>query len=310
MPKLAVSRSIVIQTPIDKVKESLSDFRQWPKWSPWLIMEPQAKLDFSENQGQVGASYSWHGEMTGEGNMVLNAVSTEKLEMDLQFIKPFKSQAKVFFDLQSLDNDSTKVSWIMDSKLPFFMFWMVKRFEAFIGMDYERGLKMLRDYLETGSVPSRIKINGESTLAGASFFGLENACSLDKLASVMTKDFNQLHEFVTSNNLPVESVPFTFYNTFDFVKRQTEFVIGFPYDKSIELKPGFIRGEYPQQKVLKITHTGKYEHLGNAWATAMTYCRTHKLKTKKKPMGFEFYVSDPQTTAEDELITEVLIPLR
>ncbi len=310
MPKLDVSRSIVIQSPIKTVRDSLSDYKQWPKWSPWLIMEPEAELTFSESQGQAGSSYAWQGKITGEGNMVLKSVSTEKLEMDLQFIKPFKSQAKVFFHLQPLDNDSTKVTWIMDSKLPFFMFWMVRSFEAYIGMDYERGLKMLKDYLETGAVPSKIDIHGETTLKGSSYFGLSNECSLEKIDSEMTRDFEKLYEFIEANNLPKEIPPFTLYNSFDLVKRHTDYVVGYPHNDSIELKPNLFKDDYSEQKVFKVTHIGRYDHLANAWSAAISYCRANKIKIKKKPVGFEFYINDPETTPEAELITEVLIPLR
>ena len=52
----------------------------------------------------------------------------------------------------------------MKSQLPFFLFWMVKKMKVYIGMDYERGLKMLKDYLETGLVPSAIKIDPNSKI--------------------------------------------------------------------------------------------------------------------------------------------------
>ena len=35
----------------------------------------------------------------------------------------------------------------MRGALPWFLFWMRPAMETFIGMDYERGLKMLKDWL-------------------------------------------------------------------------------------------------------------------------------------------------------------------
>lgn len=110
MPKLDVIRSITINAPIEKIKQSLTDFQQWPVWSPWLIMERDTELTFSKKQHQVGAAYNWKGKLTGEGGMVLKSISTNSLEMDLAFIKPFKSEAKVFFDLDPIDDKSTHLS--------------------------------------------------------------------------------------------------------------------------------------------------------------------------------------------------------
>ena len=160
MPAYHVSRSIIINLPIEKVRDSLIDFRQWPTWSPWLIMEPESKLTYSTNQSVVSAGYDWEGELTGKGVMKLLQIADDKLDMDLQFIKPFKSSAKVTFELEEPRKNVTKVTWNMYSKLPFFLFWMVNKIKIYIGMDFERGLKMLKDFLETGAVPSAVKIEG------------------------------------------------------------------------------------------------------------------------------------------------------
>jgi len=66
-----VGRSIVVDKPLLEVRDSLKDFKAWPRWSPWLIMEPDATLTYTQRQrqGQVGASYGWSGTLVGVGNM-------------------------------------------------------------------------------------------------------------------------------------------------------------------------------------------------------------------------------------------------
>ena len=75
--------------------------------------------------------------------------------MDLTFLKPWKSQAKVAFYLKE-EGASTQVRWTIDSGIPFFLFWMKKQMEIFVGMDYDRGLTMLKDLVETGSSNSTL----------------------------------------------------------------------------------------------------------------------------------------------------------
>ena len=57
-------------------------------------------------------------------------------------------------------------------------------------------------------------------------------------------------------------------------------------------------------------HKGGYEHLGNAWMTAINFARHKKIRTLPQPVGYEFYPNDPTLTPREELITEIYMPLR
>lgn len=161
MSKYKVERSIVIAYPKKKVLESLKDFSQWPHWSPWLKLEPDAKVCFSDNMGEEGSNYTWDGEQIGIGSMALVEVAENALEMHILFIKPHKSQAKVFFILEE-EAEGTKVTWKMFFYLPWYMFFMARKMEDHLGRDYERGLVMLKSYLETGTVPSEVQLDNGS----------------------------------------------------------------------------------------------------------------------------------------------------
>ena len=63
-------------------------------------------------------------------------------------------------------------------------------------------------------------------------------------------------------------------------------------------------------RALKVIHKGSYNHLGNGWSTAMAHQRYKKLRPLKAQCPFEFYPNDPGTTPEDELVTEIFIPVR
>ncbi len=165
MPKMTILRSQEIDRPIASVFEVVRDFHQWPKWSPWLIADPDCKLEARNDW------YSWEGEICGAGRMdVVGEVENESITYDLQFLKPWKSRADVKITL-TRKKEKTEVTWTMDGSLPFFMFWMKKAMACFIGMDYERGLLMLKDLLEKGEVPSRLNFRGQERLKDLS--GLE-----------------------------------------------------------------------------------------------------------------------------------------
>jgi len=48
MPKIPVSKTQVIASPIEKVFEVLSDVHSCLDWSPWLIVDPDCTVGCSE----------------------------------------------------------------------------------------------------------------------------------------------------------------------------------------------------------------------------------------------------------------------
>ena len=309
MPSYHVERSIVIDKPLLEVRDSLKNFKAWPRWSPWLVMEPDATLTYTQRQGQVGASYGWSGMLVGAGSMELLTVHDDLLEMEINFVKPFKSRADVAFKLQEVEA-GTEVSWVMNSALPFFLFWMRSKMETFIGMDYERGLGMLKVYLETGSVPSYSIIEGVVMLPEQTYIGIPNQCTLNELGVVMKKDFETLYDFMKENDISMDGVPFCIYNRFDIFRKEAEYIACIPVKKELSLPQGWVKGKVLPQEALKTIHRGAYLYLGNAWMTAMNYARIKKMKTGKMPVGYEFYPNNPYDTAEEDLLTEIYLPLR
>ena len=146
-----VQRSIVIEEPAESIFSMVSDFNTWQSWSPWLSQEPECPVEIMGVPGNSGHRQSWSGKKIGSGHIELTrAVSGQSLEYDLFFIKPWKSQSKASF-LFSQEDQSTRVIWSMEGTLPIFLFFMKKKMSAMIGKDYERGLVMLKEQLESQS---------------------------------------------------------------------------------------------------------------------------------------------------------------
>ncbi|MEQ9403627.1 MAG: SRPBCC family protein [Cyclobacteriaceae bacterium] len=302
MPKFNVSKSITIDSPAEKVFEVLSNFNKWKPWSPWLITEPDAKVIVSEDS----KSYEWEGKRTGSGNMsITNEEVGKSLDIDLNFLKPWKSSSKVRFELES-EGEATKVSWLMDSSLPFFMFWMKKMMIAFIGMDYERGLNMLKEYVETGEVSSKLEFKGESDFPGGKYIGIRTSCEMSQMGEQMKSDFGKLKEYLDQHEGLTDGIAFSIYHKWDMVKGMVEYTGGCEV-KSMpeEIPAGFIKGEIPATKIYTVSHIGPYNYLGNAWSALYAMHRAKEFRHKKDIHPFEVYVSDPQNTSEKELITDI-----
>ncbi|MEM7552083.1 MAG: SRPBCC family protein [Bacteroidota bacterium] len=302
MPKMHVKKSIVIDSPVEAIYSKLNDFNHWHPWSPWLIMEPEAKVDVAED----AKYYSWDGKIVGSGNMkVLEEKENQLITYDLSFLKPWKSRADVKFELEPA-GDKTQVSWYMDSSLPWFMFWMKKMMIAFIGMDYQRGLNMLKDYVEDGEVHSKLEFIGLDTYPGCTYVAIKTACSMDEIGTKMSADFDKLWSFMEDKKDIVAGEPFSIYHKWDMVKGKVSYTSGVPV-KSVpdNLPDGIISGKIPETKVYKLKHTGANEHLGNAWSTMYNYQRNKVFKKSSKTHPFETYGNAPGEVPDNELITTV-----
>jgi len=120
MTKIDVEATIEICAPAEKIRHALIDFNTWPIWSPWLYIEPETQVTYRGEVGQAGHGYDWVGKKTGAGSMTLLSSTDCHIACDLQFLKPFKSEAKVAFDIQAIDDGQSRVTWSMKSSLPFY----------------------------------------------------------------------------------------------------------------------------------------------------------------------------------------------
>jgi effector-binding domain-containing protein len=309
MPAYHVQRSVRINADDSKVRPAIEDFNEWPKWSPWLCMEPTARISVFGTPGQTDHGYDWDGELVGAGSMRIASVGQGKQHMDLAFLRPFKSKAKVMFEIKPIGDAQTEVTWHMDGKMPFFLFFMIGMMKAMIGMDFARGLKMLKEYVETGSVKSKIEIAGIVDVPNIHYLGVEAHCTMDEIGDSMGKTMPAVHKCVVENHIETVGPPGSLYHDVD-LKRQTFHYTSIVQTKSPTKLGGVETGTIAPCKALKVIHTGSYDHLGNAWSTAMAYQRYKKLKPLKSQCSFEFYSNDPDNTPAEDLITEIFVPIR
>lgn len=307
-----VQRSVSIAKPISDVFNVIADFNTWPKWSPWLCQEPDCPFDVSGEPGNTGHAQQWNGKRIGSGEMLIEEINQSKnIQYELRFLKPWKSKSKVIFNL-SQEGDLTKVSWIMHGSLPIFMFFMKKMMTSLVGSDYERGLSMLKDYIETGEVLSDIKIKGKIPCDGFYYLGKRRTCKTADVGTFMEQDFGVLKKLLDENKVPTPDLIFSFYHQYDFVKLQCEYTSGFGYKS----KPDFDQvanletGEMPQHQALNVLYTGSYRHLGNGWMTLYGLLRAEKEKQSKSLPMYEIYRNMPGEVEEKDLLTDIFMPVK
>ena len=308
MPKYSVARSITIQSDARTVFEKVADFGTWTTWSPWLCAEPDAKVTVSENSNSIGSGYSWEGDITGAGEIEhVRLDPGQHIEDEIRFLKPFKSTSRVSFDFQP-SGAGTEVTWRMDGALPWFMFWMKPMMESFIGMDYDRGLSMMKEWIETGGILSDTQNKGIQSVGPIAMAGVRTTCDFRKIAASMESDVAKARHEFERHGVSTDNGSISVYHNFNVKKQLMDYTCGFVVERPVDL-PGINYWEIGNVQALRVDHVGSYSNLGNAWNAANMIARAKKLK-QSKAGAFELYRNEPSDTEPANLVTEIYLPLK
>lgn len=307
MAKMHVENSVLIDSQKDKVLATLKDMSRWQEWSPWMILEPEAKVKVAAD----ARSYSWEGDRIGSGEMkILKEDAGQSIDYDLIFLKPWKSKAKVRLELKEREG-KTHVNWIMDSSLPFFLFWMKKMMQGLIRADFGRGLLLLKDLMEDGEVHSKLSFEGFQEFDGCDYVAIKRATTMENVGMDMSNDFEKLNKWAEDHKENVAGEPFSIYHKYDFANGNVVYTSGWPVKEIPESVPeGFVIGKIPKTKVNVVAHTGSYRHLGNPWSAQYSMHRSKAFKVRKGIHPFETYQNMPGEVPENELKTKILFPCK
>jgi hypothetical protein len=124
----------------------LIDFHRWREWSPWEDIDPALSRTYSGPDAGVGAVYEWAGNRkAGQGRMeITEAQEPSRVEIALQFLKPFKSRSTTTFELVERDGE-TQVTWRMVGPKTFMtrIMGVFMSMDKMVGRDFEKGLSRL-----------------------------------------------------------------------------------------------------------------------------------------------------------------------
>ena len=118
--KYSIQKEIVINKSAAETFGKVADFNNYRAWNPWQKSEPTAKYKISGNPSSIGHKYDWEGKKIGSGSLTVKSLSQDKnIELDLEFIKPWKTMAEDNWKFEDLKNGSTKVIWHNTGELPY-----------------------------------------------------------------------------------------------------------------------------------------------------------------------------------------------
>lgn len=311
--KYQVEKSIVIHSDLASVRQWVADFNAWSCWSPWNVLEPGCPVTLVGEPAEIGHSMEWDGQVIGAGKNTLSHVNDTELVNALEFYRPWKGKATATFKFEALGTDEspqTQVTWTLDASLPFFLFFMVKMMKNWVGMDYERGLKMLKAMIEEGSIGCETLNEGITDYQGFSYKGIQRTCTIDEMPEQMKKDFEKLVDDIVIKGGKQAMHWVTIYPKFD-IKNGIATYIAAVSDENladISLDSSYVSGSIKSSQAYEIKHNGTYEMLGNAWSMGMMNLQAKKLKGSGYP--FEQYWNSPAEVEPKDLKTSIYFPVK
>jgi effector-binding domain-containing protein len=318
LPKqVHIERSITVDRPATMMFELLNGYRYYDEWSPWADRDPNAEFIISGPDSGVGARLSWIGDpqLVGSGwQEIVVSRPYELINIKLDF--DAQGVADTGFRLVS-QGDATKITWFFDSDLTkgvnyldsFLARYFGLLFDRWVGGDYEQGLANLKQYAESLPVSdfSQIEIGPVAVMAQDILF-VTSSSSQDPadIAVAMAAAYAEISAFMIKEGIKMTGQPMAITRAWE--EGSYQFDAAIPVDVvPIELTGNINSGQSPSGPAVRAVHYGAYDQMMPTYERLAAYMLAHGLSQGK--VSWEHYISDPGSTAQQDMITHIYIML-
>lgn len=310
-----LEREIQIDAPPSTVFTIVNGYGRLHDWSPWTQIDPENTVDTFTGPAQgVGAKHTWQSDHPNVGNgsqEIIESTPYTSVKNYLDFGP--QGDATSFFTLTPKD-DGTHVVWGFDTE--FGMDIMGRYFglmmEKFIGTPYEEGLANLKALAE--GMPSAdfsdldVEVTEVEPMTMAYFEGTSTQ-QTEQVSEDLASAYAQVVGFIESQGLTPSGPPLTVNHLWE--DNVYEFQAGMPIAEAPEEA---VAADSPVQigttyggKAVRAVHRGSYDSMPETYEKLMAYMAAHGYEYSGSP--WDIWISDPETTPEEDLITHIHFPL-
>ena len=145
-----IERSIIINKPVADVFNYVAHIKNQVNYNIWVQADPNLKQEFIGTDGTVGFINTWNGNnKAGEGRQeITNIIPNERVDLQLQFIRPFKSTMLGSTLTQNVQGNSTRVTSIVSGESKYPMNLMNLVMDKMLGKDMDTNLNNLKNIIE------------------------------------------------------------------------------------------------------------------------------------------------------------------
>jgi hypothetical protein len=145
-----VKRQIVINAPLQQVFGFLRLLRNQDAFNTGAMAGADRKRDYKGTDGTVGFVYSWSGNKdAGEGEKeIISIVEGKRIEMEIRFVKPMATKARIVMETEAVSDTQTRVSWSNAGSLKYPVNIMIPMLERMLPGEMDKSLLNLKNILE------------------------------------------------------------------------------------------------------------------------------------------------------------------
>ena len=301
-----VRRSHLIDASVQDCFDAVVDLKSWPQWSPWLLHEPDARLEYSADHRTEGGYYSWDGKQVGAGRLTHVSIKPGRsIAQQIEFTRPFKSTSEVgwYFEKQE---SGTLVSWEMRGRMPFLFRFLAKKMEPAIGRDYELGLALLGGYVNKAMPHPEINLDGPETLEAFNYWAIPCHGNLRQLEGARRSSIETLRAAAG----PALGMSLTLFQDFDPGSGHYRAELAIPVLDNMPTS-NYQTREFSGGDYFRLSVRGDLEFLPLAWHALASHCRLFKIKVDRQRPALEIYAEDPGYADGDKPTTTTLyLPIK
>lgn len=310
-----VERSIVVNAKPVTVYTVLNGFRQFNKWSPWAKLDPNAQYTIEGPATGVGAKQSWTSQdpNVGSGSQEIIAVTPNQSITQKLVFADFDSDNTAIFTLTP-EGEGTRVVWGFDMgcKGDVMCRYFGLMMDKMLGPDYESGLLGLQALVET--LPKddfsdlEVEVLETKPVTVAYIYGEAPA---DQAGPKLGELYGKVMKFVTGAGSKQVDAPMAITHEFNDETKFWKFDAAIPVDKADLVAPA--EGEVKVMQTyagmaIKVIHKGAYSAMEPTYNKLMAYKAARGFEDNGN--SWEHYVTDPGSTPEADLVTNIYWPVK
>ena len=312
--------TMLMDVPAAMVFNEVNDFKSWEDWGPWKKEDPNMVFNYPEKTSGEGASYSWVGDESMDGSMkTVKVIPNKSIDQEIVIETPFgKSQSDVYWKFEPVKG-KTKVTWGIKGQQSFFdkihMLTQDSTMSQHVKPMFEKGLTQLKERLTKKMQQYAINVDGITEYGGTFYMYVTTASKNNPkvLERKMEQLFPQVARFMTDNDIEMSGKPLAVYNQINEDSGTVIISCGIPTTSKVVTPPesDVLNGYIEKTKALKVTLTGNYTNLPEAWDEAKSYLAGTDFVKNEDIAPFEIYVTDPGKEPNPaNWETEIFLPIK
>ncbi|MDR0305950.1 MAG: GyrI-like domain-containing protein [Chitinispirillales bacterium] len=126
------------------------------------------------------------------------------------------------------------------------------------------------------------------------------------LPRTITEGYAKIHDYMVKNGIEMTAAPYAAYS--DMNEDKWDIEMGFPVSKEFAGEGDVYAGKIPSApRAASYKYKGSYSGIEAAYTAVFKQIEEDGLK----PIGvcYDYYLNDPSVTPEDELLTQIIVPV-